>query len=156
MRDGGAHSATGRGQSHFYFHSCTAIFFVDQATIVNQTKIDNIHRDFWIITLPQLVPDIFLRNFAICACSFLGFLRLRLFQTERVEVLLRDSCEALISCDSVASTKALGDDTLSSSRDRGFLSARNLDRFAITAQCEFSVLVHGFNVDTVLCHRCEK
>jgi hypothetical protein len=50
----------------------------------------------------------------------------------------------LIGCNRVASPKTLGDYTLRSSRDRRFLPARNLDRLAIAAQCEFSILVHEF------------
>src|SRR5439155_6621970 len=53
----------------------------------------------------------------------------------------------------VASSKALRDHALRSSRDCGFLSARNLDRFAIADQCEFSVLVHGIKIEELLCHR---
>src|SRR5438067_9091465 len=42
VRDCRSHSATGRGQSHFYFHSCSAIFFFAQPTIVHQTEIDDV------------------------------------------------------------------------------------------------------------------
>src|SRR6266702_1047661 len=35
VRDGRAHPAARGGQSHFYFHSCSAIFFLAQATIVD-------------------------------------------------------------------------------------------------------------------------
>src|SRR5207248_3063286 len=44
----------------------------------------------------------------------------------------------------VASSEALRDHTLRSRWDRSLLSARNLDCLTIAAQCEFSVLVHGF------------
>src|SRR5262249_48224736 len=58
--DGRAHPATGSGQSHFHFHSCAAILFFHQSAIINQAKINNVYRDFWVVTLPQLIPDIVL------------------------------------------------------------------------------------------------
>src|SRR5207249_5481426 len=71
-------------------------------------------------------------------------LRLRLFQAQGVEVFLGHARQALVSCDGVASSEALRDHTLRSRGDRSLLSARNLDCLTIAAQCEFSVLVHGF------------
>ena len=60
VRDCRSHSATGRGQSHFYFDARSAIFFFAQATIVDQTEINNVNGDLGIVTLPELVPDVFL------------------------------------------------------------------------------------------------
>ena len=58
VRDGRPHAATGRGQRHFHFHFRSAVILLDQAAIVNQTEIDNVDRDFRIVTLLQLVPDV--------------------------------------------------------------------------------------------------
>ena len=60
VRDGRAHPAARGGQSHFYFHSCSAIFFLAQATIVDQTEINNVNGYLGIVTLPELVPDVVL------------------------------------------------------------------------------------------------
>src|SRR5262245_34292400 len=60
VRDCRSHSATRRGQSHFYFHARPAIVLFRQATIVHQAKIDDVNWNLWVITLPELVPDIFL------------------------------------------------------------------------------------------------
>src|SRR5205814_8415715 len=60
VRDCRSHSATGRSQSHFYFDARSAIFFFDQPTIVHQPEINNVDRYLGIITLPELVPDVFL------------------------------------------------------------------------------------------------
>src|SRR5439155_22781015 len=58
VRNRRAHSAAGRSQRHLYFHFCSAFWFIDQPAIVNQAKIDNVHRNFRIETLSKLVPDI--------------------------------------------------------------------------------------------------
>src|SRR5947207_1305962 len=59
VRDCRSHPAARRGQSHFYLHSCSAIFFFAQATVVDQTEINNVNGDLGIVTLPELVPDVF-------------------------------------------------------------------------------------------------
>src|SRR5207247_1002554 len=83
-------------------------------------------------------------------------LRLGSFQPQGIQIFLGNSCEALIRCNGVASSKTLGDHTLCSSRDRRFPPARNLDRLAITTQCEFGVLVHGIKIEELSCHRWRK
>src|SRR5207244_12901361 len=148
VSDGRAHAATRRGQSHFHFHPRAAILFLAQTTIINQTQIDNVHRDLRIVALPQLVPYIFFRDLTICGCSFWGILCLRFLQTKRIEVFLCNARQALVSCNGIASSEALRDHPLRSGRDCGLLTARNLDRFAITAQRKFSVLVHGSQLTT--------
>src|SRR5882724_4050808 len=60
VRDRRPHPAARGGQSHFYFHSCSALFFFAQATIVDQSEINNVNGDLWVVTLPELVPDVFL------------------------------------------------------------------------------------------------
>ena len=60
VRDCWPHAAAGRSERHFHFHARAAIILFDQTAIVNQTKINNVDRDFRIITLAKLVPDIFL------------------------------------------------------------------------------------------------
>src|SRR5205085_10632685 len=57
VRNGGAHAAAGSGQRHFYFHPGAAIVLFHQAAIVDQAKIDDIHRNFRIVALLELVPD---------------------------------------------------------------------------------------------------
>src|SRR5206468_1584738 len=81
--------------------------------IVNQTKIDNVDRNFRVVTLPKLIPDIFLRNFAVCCPGgLLSLLRLRFFKPQSIKILLRDSRQTLVRCDRVAATQALGDYSL--------------------------------------------
>src|SRR5207244_11353875 len=143
VRNRWSHAATRRSQSHFHFDSRAALLFFDQTAIIDQAQINNVYRDLWIVALPQLVPYIFFRDLTICGCSFWGFLCLRFLQTKRVEVFLCNACQALVSCDGIASSEALRASPLRSGRDCGLLTARNLDRFAITAQRKFSVLVHG-------------
>src|ERR1043166_6962975 len=55
MCNGWSHATTGRSESHLHFHASAAIISFDQTAIVNQTKINNIHADLWIVTLPKLV-----------------------------------------------------------------------------------------------------
>src|SRR5437870_1463437 len=69
------------------------------------------------------------------------------------KIFLFDPRQALIGCDSVTATQALCNYPLGSSRDCCLLPARNLDRCAIAAQCEFSVFVHRFKTLLLLCHR---
>src|SRR5207244_7719785 len=111
--------------------------------IVNQAPIHDVDRDLWSVAFAQLVPYIFFRVLTICGCSFWGFLCLRFLQTKRIEVFLSNARQALVSCNGIASSEALRDHPLRSGRDCCLLTARNLDRLAIAAQCEFSVLVHG-------------
>src|SRR5207249_11218516 len=56
MRDGRPHAAARRGECHFHFHPRAAVLFLNQTAIINQTEIDDIDRDLWIIALAQLVP----------------------------------------------------------------------------------------------------
>jgi len=65
VRDRRSHSATRRSQGHFYFDARPAVVFFDQATIINQTKIDNVHRNFWVEALLELVPNIVFRNYPV-------------------------------------------------------------------------------------------
>jgi hypothetical protein len=60
VRDGRSHAATGRSECHFDFHAGSAVILLDQATIVNEAKINNVDGDFRIVALAKLVPDIFL------------------------------------------------------------------------------------------------
>ena len=60
VRNCRSHSAAGRGQSHFRFDARAAVLLFAQATIVDQTKIDDVNRNLGVITLPELVPDVFL------------------------------------------------------------------------------------------------
>src|ERR1044071_1549501 len=145
MCDRWSHPAARRSERHFHFYARAAIVLFDQTAIVNQTKINNIDRDFGIVALPKLIPDVFIRDFAICsAYRLLSRLRLRFFKTQSIKIVLGDSRQALISRDRITAAQALRDHALSSSRDRCLLPARNLDGLAIATQCEFSVLVHGF------------
>jgi hypothetical protein len=147
MRDGRSHAAARRGKCHFHLDASAAFIVLDQTAIVNQTKINNIDWNFRVIALAKLVPDVFLRDFAVCCVDWLlGWLRLGLFKTQSVEIFLRDSSQPLIRRNRIAATKALRDHSLSSSRNGRRLPTRDLDRLAIATQCEFSVLVHGFRL----------
>ena len=69
VRDRWSHPAARRSERHFHFHARAAIILFDQTAIVNQTKINNIDRDFRIVALPKLIPDVFIRDFAVC-CAY--------------------------------------------------------------------------------------
>ena len=69
-------------------------------------------------------------------------LRLRLFQTERVEIFFRDARQSLIGGDRVAAAERLGDHAGRSGRDGRLVSARDLDRFDVAGSGEFGVFVH--------------
>ena len=63
-----------------------------QLAIVNQAEIDDVYRDFRIVTLLELVPDRFFidrRRLLLASCC--RAVRLRLFQTERIQILFRDA-----------------------------------------------------------------
>jgi hypothetical protein len=49
-----SHSAAWGRQSHFHFHFGAAFRLLGQATIVNEAKIDIVHWDLRVETLPQL------------------------------------------------------------------------------------------------------
>jgi hypothetical protein len=60
VRDRWPHPAARRSERHFHFHARAAIILFDQTAIVNQTKINNVDRDFGVVALPKLVPDVFI------------------------------------------------------------------------------------------------
>ena len=64
LRKHRAHAATGRGQCHFDIHadSCPRASGA-QVAIVNQAEIDDVHRDFRVVTGAQLVPDFLFEMF---------------------------------------------------------------------------------------------
>ena len=57
-RDHRAHATPGSRQSHFDHRHGLASLILDEA-VVNQTEIDDIHRDFRIVDRLQLRPDLF-------------------------------------------------------------------------------------------------
>ena len=77
VRDGRAHSAARRGQGHLHIYPRAAVISPRQFAIVNQSQIDNVDRNFRVITLAQLIPNIFLGNLAIFrsvrGCCWLRF-----------------------------------------------------------------------------------
>src|SRR6266542_2361003 len=140
----GPHAAARRSERHFHFHAHPAVILFSQTTIVNQTKVNNVDRDFGIVALPKLVPDVFVRNLAVCSADrLLSWFQLAFFKTQGIEIFFFNSRQALVRRNRVATTEALRDYALGSSRDRCLLPAWNLDCLAIAAQREFSVLVHG-------------
>ena len=70
MRDCRAHPTAGRGQRHFHFNARAPIILLRQFAIVNQTKVYNIDRDFRVVALLKLIPNILFRNFAVTGRSF--------------------------------------------------------------------------------------
>jgi hypothetical protein len=84
--DGRSHSATRRGQCHLHIHARAAVLFLCQLAIVNQSEVDNVHRNFRVITLAQLIPNIIFGNLAIFrsvrGCCWLRF-ALSLIQEHR-------------------------------------------------------------------------
>ena len=119
VRDRRAHAAAGRGQRHFHFHLRAAFRFVDQLAIVNQAEIDDVYRDFRIVTLLELVPDGFLIDRPSLSLSALcRAVRLRFFQTERVQIFFGDARQTLICRDRVAAAECLRDYALRAGRNR--------------------------------------
>src|SRR4030095_3803034 len=49
--DGWSHPAARRRERHFHFHARAAVILFSQTAIVNQTKIDNINRNFRVVAL---------------------------------------------------------------------------------------------------------
>src|SRR5262245_57544227 len=117
MCDRRSHTAAGGGQSHFHFYARSTAVFFHQSTIVDEAKIDDVDRNLRVITLPELIPDVFLCNFAIGGCRFLRLLRLRFFQTESIQIFLCHSRKALISRDRITTPKALRNYALGSRRN---------------------------------------
>ena len=54
-----SHSAARGRERHFHFHFGAAFRFFDQPAIVNEAKIDNVHRDLRVVALTKLGPHVF-------------------------------------------------------------------------------------------------
>src|SRR5207237_535014 len=80
---------------------------------------DNVHRNFWVEALLELVPNIVFRNCPVC---FRGGLflccRLRFIETERVQIFFRDTGQSVRRRDRVTATERLSDYALRSSCER--------------------------------------
>jgi hypothetical protein len=151
VRDGRSHAAARRGQGHFHFDLLAAFGFIHQPAIVNQTEVDNIHRNFGVEALLELLPDRFFIDGSSSGRFGHAIGRGGLFKTERVQILLRNTREAVGRGNGVAPAQGLRDHALRSRRDRYLVPARDLDRLAVAAQSEFSVLVHLSG--NLICHR---
>src|SRR6266446_6077652 len=82
-------------------------------------SIDNVHRNFWVEALLELVPNVVFRN---CPVRFSGglFLRCRLefIETERVQIFFRDTGQSVRRRDRVTATERLRDYALRSFCER--------------------------------------
>ena len=102
-----------------------------QLAIVNQTEIDDVHRNFRVEALPQLVPDRLFIDFAGCCDA--GFSAAPLVEAgfskpERVQIFFGDARQSLVGRDGVAAAEGLSDHARRARGDRRFVSARDLDR----------------------------
>jgi hypothetical protein len=63
-----AHSAAGGREGHFNFDFRAAVFFLDEITVVDKAEVDDIYRDFRVVTLSQLVPNRFFVDWPVVLC----------------------------------------------------------------------------------------
>src|SRR5438270_12087907 len=145
MRNRRSHPAAGRGQRHLHIDLRATFRPLRQLTIVYQSEIDDIHRDFRIETLLQLVPDHFFVDVAVARSDrlFRAVARCGFLEPERVRIFLGNTRQALIGSDGITAAERLRDYARRSLRNRRLCSTRDQNRFHVPRQSEFLVLVYN-------------
>ena len=140
-----SHPTAGRGKRHFHVHFRSTLRPLGKLAIVYQSEIDDVHRDFRIETLLQLVPDHFFVDVAVARSDrlFRAVARCGFLEPERVRIFLRNARQALIGSDGITAAEGLGDYARRSLRNRRLCSTRDQNRFHVPRQSEFLVLVHN-------------
>ena len=143
--DGGAHPATGGGERHLDLGAIATFLGRHDAAIVNESEVDDVHGDLWVINFAQGVPDFVLeigglvRDVGGGTCLFF-FPRIRI-DAERVGILGRNAGQPHIGGDGVGAAERLGDDDLQADGELDRVAAGDLD--GVDFAFEFDGGMHG-------------